>query len=213
MPSCAQCWAQARCSLWHSLYIEASNTGLPRMAKGFHDHSLPSYNPRTPGNIRRATFQVLPEQHRMALGCPGSSKAQAEENLRVQSVQSSLFLWGPCVFHNPSLQGPQGGPTPRLIFKLNRRVPTQFKVPISKLRADLANSCNLPRCLGCPRYNLCRYIYIYISTYIYIFIIWNIFGEVYGDHIWQFTLIPYSEYKNMICNFKSIVLENFRIWL
>jgi hypothetical protein len=28
---------------------------------------------------------------------------------------------------------------------------------MSKLRADLANSCNLPRCLGCPRYNLCRY--------------------------------------------------------
>jgi hypothetical protein len=49
--------------------------------------------------------------------------------------------------------------------------------------------------------------------YIYMYYIWNIFGEVYGDHIWQSTLIPYSEYKNVICNFKFIVLENFRIWL
>ena len=56
-------------------------------------------------------------------------------------------------------------------------------------------------------------IYIYISIYIYMYYIWNIFGEVYGDHIWKFTLIPYSEYKNMICNCKFIVLENFRIWL
>ena len=57
------------------------------------------------------------------------------------------------------------------------------------------------------------YIYTYPYIYIYMYYIWNIFGEVYGDHIWKFTLIPYSEYKNMICNCKFIVLENFRIWL
>ena len=44
--------------------------------------------------------------------------------------------------------------------RTNARLPRRGRlILMSKLRADLANSCNLPRCLGCPRYNLCRFIH------------------------------------------------------